>query len=249
VYLPPSFTRHATDWQQQLPQLDWQVISAAYQEAHPGLSDQWGTLFLQLGAVSVPSLVPRVVNRVELLQQQQQLLQQIGSGDSTSMPGTLGLTDAAAAPAAAAAAGNADDRRQQQQSAPTSNADAAAVAGVTMSDAAAMDADIDTNKQQLTTPPAAAAAEVAAAAVHTARRVRFEAADVPSDETNTSSSSSNGTLIDWWCPDLEALLRSMPAMQHTSSSSSSSSSEVLKADVMLQHAALCRCANEIVIAD
>jgi hypothetical protein len=235
--LPASLTWHATDWQQQLPQLDWQVISAAYQEAHPGLTDLWGPLFLQLGAVSVPPLVPRVVNKVELLRrQQQQQLQQVGSGDSTSMPGTLGLTDTAAAPAAAAAAGIADDRRQQQQSAPTSNADAAAVAGVTMSDAIAMDVDVDTNKQQLTTPPPAAAG-VAAAAVRTARRVRFEAADVQLDEHDNSNSSS-GAVVDWWCPDLEALLSSMPAMQHTSSSSSSS--EASQVDVVLQHAALCR---------
>jgi hypothetical protein len=41
-----------------------------------------------------------------------------------------------------------------------------------------------------------------------------------------------------WCPDLEALLSSTQALQHSSSSSSSSGPQT--GDVVSQHAALCR---------
>jgi hypothetical protein len=210
VYLPACWTWHSTDWQHQLPQLDWQVVSAAYQATHPGLAQQWAALFLQLGAVSVPPLVPSVVSRAELQQQKQQVR---GAGDADAYSGSA-TAAAAAQTAVAAAAGGPKD-----------------VAGDAM--------DVEHSKEQPAATPAAAAA-----GTRTARRVKFEPAD---DETaartgrkDEQGSSTEAALLDWCCPDLEALLQGMPAVQQALSSSSSSSGNVQSGDELAQHATLYR---------
>jgi hypothetical protein len=92
-----------------------------------------------------------------------------------------------------------------------------------------MDADINAE-------PAAARA----AGARTARQVRFESADDTAAGTSRKDehgSGSGAALLDWCCPDIEALLASMPAVQQARSSSSS---EVQSGDKLAQHAALCR---------
>jgi hypothetical protein len=86
------------------------------------------------------------------------------------------------------------------------------------------------------------AATPAAAATRTARRVRFETTDdtaAGAGRTIEQGSNNAAALLDWCCPDLEALLGSMPAVQRACSSNSSCI-EVQSGDDFVQHATLCR---------
>eukprot|EP00775_Hariotina_reticulata_P003174 gene3174-3452_t len=69
VYLPAGMTSHSMDWQQDLPQLFWRVITAAYQERHPDLP--WAEWLCLLGVQTLPPLVRRQVTVADLQKKQQ----------------------------------------------------------------------------------------------------------------------------------------------------------------------------------
>lgn len=221
-----------------------QVVSPLYQQLHPGLDKEWSALFVQLGARSLPSAVPRTISSSKLQRQQARLqlkqakllerLQQLPQGPANAAPGA----------SARATAGNTPSPES----------------GVSMDISGASDAaDMDTSCneevfqplhsqqqqaqqqgqqgqsdracaavfQQVTLAEAATGAYEAldaASAEVTELEASYALADIPDilSAGKDSSDESEGSavddiVLDWGCPDLQALILALAgrAAAHT----------------------------------
>lgn len=264
VYLPAYWAWHGIDWQQDLPQLDWQVVSDAYQATHPELAQQWVGLFLQLGVVSMPPVVPRVVAWEDLTQavkqQQQQepqegvrLRQQQDKVVKFQLPSMV----------------EAEQQQQQQRCcspAATDNPMDTDTPGedpftpglaLALPELGYLPARATPAAKTVTGAGQAAAAQrstplTVLGAIASRRRMRFRDDERPGreqqlavgagaagvDSSSMLHQSSMGTLVvDWTSPDLEALLASMPVGHGRTGDSTTG---VRPGDAKAQHAAMCR---------
>jgi hypothetical protein len=172
VYLPADMTPHGMDWQQDLPQLSWRIVAAAYQQQHPDLP--WAEWFSLLGVQSLPPVVRRQATHALLQQKQQE-----AAGDLAGT--TAGAVEAANAINDTSSGGGSCQKKAY--SGPT------AVVPITV---------------------------------------------------DSGSGSHDQLVIDWCCPDLEAVLAAMPLKHLEGSSSSSTFASQSQAASRQQHDSMCK---------